>query len=110
MPHKLFKILARSAERFGGHFRKTHGGDGITPPPLHGRGLKRHVASLKGKKITVVLTLQGAFCNIIEQIAKGGISERLRLRSAYAHIIRYGLESYHKPPDRTLTDFREKTA
>ena len=37
MPHKLCKISARSAQRFGGNSRKTHGG--VSPPPLHGRGL-----------------------------------------------------------------------
>ena len=36
MPHKLCKISARSAQPFGGHFRKTHGGC-ITPPPLRVR-------------------------------------------------------------------------
>ena len=41
MPHKLWKISARSSKRCGVQLRKTHGGGGcINPPPLHGRGLK----------------------------------------------------------------------
>ena len=38
MPHKLCKLSARSAQRFGGHSIKLMGGR-IDPPPLHGRGL-----------------------------------------------------------------------
>ena len=38
--HNLSKISARSAKRFGGHFlKKTHGGGGHQPIPLHERGL-----------------------------------------------------------------------
>ena len=33
MPHKLCKISVRSAQRFGSHSRKTHGGC-TNPPPL----------------------------------------------------------------------------
>ena len=36
--HKLCKISAISSQRFGGHFRKTHGW-GVAPTPLHWRGL-----------------------------------------------------------------------
>ena len=37
MPHELCKILARSAQWFGGHFRKTHvGGGAPTSPTLAG--------------------------------------------------------------------------
>ena len=36
MPHKLGKISARSAQWFGGHFRKTHG-ELHPPPPTQAR-------------------------------------------------------------------------
>ena len=41
MPHKLWKISARSSKRCGVQLRKTHGGGGLhqPPPPLTGRGL-----------------------------------------------------------------------
>ena len=42
MPHKLWKISARSSKRCGVQLRKTHGGGGLhQPPPLTGRGLTR---------------------------------------------------------------------
>ena len=40
MPHKLWKISARSSKRRGVQLRKIHGGVASTPPPLTGRGLR----------------------------------------------------------------------
>ena len=37
----------------------------------------------------------------------GWVADGVRFRSAYATRIRYGLESRHKLPDTTLTDFRK---
>ena len=46
MPHKLWKISARSFKRCGVQLSKTHGGGGVhQPPPLTGRGLKFKVKS-----------------------------------------------------------------
>ena len=45
MPHKLSKFSVRSAQRFGGHFRKIHGSGAPTSPPLaraKKRGRERH--------------------------------------------------------------------
>ena len=45
MPHKLWKISARSSKRCGVQLRKTHGG-GCINPPLTGRGLTRALLGL----------------------------------------------------------------
>ena len=99
MPHMLCKISARSAQRFGGHFRKLTVGC-ISPSSLHGRGLT-HPGQDKEKMF--LLRMIDIFGNTYEirNIKKREILSCFSRQSASKHmrldpeksIWKYGLRS-----------------
>ena len=63
MPNKLWKISARSAQQFDGHFRKTHGRVALSPPPLHWQKLmvktQRHLSANHQFSMTIFIHYNG---------------------------------------------------
>ena len=73
MSHKLCKIPARSGQRFGGRFRKTHGG----LHPLHWRGLKSGDALLRGKVMTMDVCDIFGTCTLRTELLAAGAAKKI---------------------------------